>query len=136
MEHKNQAAFETYCREVGKHLICKKATRERLLSALCEELMDAAQSCSSCEEIAAQVGTPMETAKNLQETVSDQEYAETLKRARRNRCVVVPSIVVSCLLLIAAMLAYVYHVWQVRPVYYNEIVNEGTEEPPDVIWVD
>lgn len=136
MEHKNQAAFETYCREVGKHLICKKATRERLLSALCEELMDAAQSCSSCEEIAAQVGTPMETAKNLQETVSDQEYAEALKRARRNRCVVIPAIVIVSLLLIASALTYAYRLRNIVPVCYTTEIQEGTEEPPDVIWVD
>ena len=136
MEHKNQAAFEMYCREVGKHLICKKATRERLLSALCEELMDAAQSCSSCEEIAAQVGTPMETAKNLQETVSDQEYAEALKRARRNRCVVIPSIVVLGLLLIAAALTYAYHIWNTIPVYRTIEIREEPKDPPSVIWVD
>ena len=136
MENKCMAAIEAYCREVGKHLVCKKSTKKRLLSALCEELRDTTQGCNSYEDLTAQVGAPMETAKNLQETVSDQEYAEVLTRARRNRCVVIPSIVVLCLLLIAAMLAYVYHVRQVKHVYYNEIVNEGTEELPDVIWVD
>ena len=136
MEHKNQAAFEMYCREVGKHLICKKTTKERLLSALCEELMDAAQSCSSCEEIAAQVGAPLETAKNLQETVSDQEYAEVLTRARRNRCVVIPAIVIVSLLLIASALTYAYRLRNIVPVYYTTEIQEGMEDPPGAIWVD
>ena len=136
MKNKCMATLEAYCLEVGKYLVCKKSTKKRLLSALCEELRDTTQGCNSYEDLTAQVGAPLETAKNLQETVSDQEYAEVLMRARRNRCVVIPAIVIASLLLTAAMLAYVYHVWQVKPVYYNVIVNEGTEELPDVIWAD
>ena len=83
MENKCMVALEAYCLEVGKHLVCKKSTKKRLLSALREELRDTTQGCNSYEELTAQVGAPLETAKNLQETVSDQEYAEVLMRARR-----------------------------------------------------
>ena len=136
MEHKNQAALEKYCCEVGERLVCKQSTRERLLSGLCEELRDTAQSCGSYEEIAAQIGAPSETAKNLQETVSDQEYAGVVKRARRNRCVVIPAIIIVSLFLIAAMLTYVHHLRNVVPVYYTTEIREGPEGPPGAIWGD
>ncbi len=136
MNRNIQVALKKYCCEVDKHLVCKKATKKRLLSALREELTDVAQGCSSYEEIAAQVGTPMETAKNLQETVSDQEYAEIVKQARRNRRVIIPVIVIVSLFLIAAALTYAYHIRSVKPVYYTTEIMEGSEGPPDVIWMD
>lgn len=136
MEHKNQAALEMYCYEVGKHLVCKKSTKRRLLSALCEELIDTAQGCSSYEELTAQIGAPSETARNLQETVSDQEYADVLKKARRNRRVVIPAIVIVSLFLIAGMLIYVHHLRNVAPVYYTTEIREGPKDSPGLIWVD
>lgn len=136
MENKCMAAIEAYCREVGKHLVCKKSTKKRLLSALCEELRDTTQGCNSYEDLTAQVGAPLETAKNLQETVSDQEYAEVLTQARRNRCVVIPAIAIVSLLLIASALTYAYHIWNSAPAYYTTEIQEGTEDLPGVIWAD
>ena len=136
MENKCMVALEAYCLEVGKHLVCKKSTKKRLLSALREELRDTTQGCNSYEDLTAQVGAPLETAKNLQETVSDQEYAEVLTRARRNRCVVIPAIVIVSLLLIASALTYAYRLRNIVPVYYTTEMQEGMEDPPSVIWVD
>ena len=81
MKH-NDAVIRRYCRAVGKRLPLPAAQRRQLLTGLWDELTEAAQDCTTLDELIARVGTPDEAAQELLSGIAPERVHAYQKKRR------------------------------------------------------
>lgn len=134
MNHRKEAALKKYCSKVKKHLICNPSTKEKLVSGLYNELLEETGQDLDYAAITSKLGSPEEIAKQLQESVGEQEFGEAKSRSRRNWRLSIVITVVLALLVTAASIAYAHHILNKTPAYYKDEIYE--EVRPTGIMID
>lgn len=116
MKH-NDAVIRQYCRAVGKQLPLPAAQRRQLLAGLRDELTEAAQDCTTLDELIARVGTPDEAAQELLSGIAP-ERVQTYQKKRRWRYILAAAMLV--LFLCCAALIYCQEITDHSAAYAEE----------------
>ncbi len=89
--------IRTYIRKLRRHLICKRATKDKLLEGFVQELCDAesADHPMSYESLCRSHGQPKAMAREFQEQVTPKEYQAT--RHRRTIALICALTIGACL---------------------------------------
>lgn len=123
-----QKAIKKYCNQVCRKLICKKETRDSLISGLYGEICEAYPESVTYAELVQHLGIPQAIAEQLQEAVSPLECEKS--KFARNRALIGGSViaVAAAVAVIISAVSYTKRIDNSLPSY---IVSEIEVLPPD-----
>ncbi len=122
-----------YCRKVGRRLICKRKTKKRLLSGLSIELTEKIAAKPAGTPLCQELEAPEAVAALLQESVSAEEYQQSLQWKKRLPYFILFLIAV---ILVALTAIYIRHLSNHDIAYYTAEIHEEpqSEASTEIIW--
>ena len=124
-----------YCRRVGYYLTCSKEHKKTLLEGFAEELAERKLSDVSVRSLHRVIGSPAETAAQLQSTLDPNEILRTRQRFKVKLAVFVAAFLFA---ITVGCIVWGHYISSIQPVYYDEYVSEGKkpENDSEIIWIE
>ena len=121
-----------YCRQVKKHLVCSRATKEALVSGLYSELQEKYPDCRDYRQLISENGYPEIIAGEFQSAIEMPEYYKALKQRRGLSIGIAAAVILCCV----GITAHYVNIFYNGTIAYAETTIITYESIPDDFFVD